>query len=428
MLAGNTKLYEERLQKEQNFSVLKFSAIYGANAAGKTTLIDALADMQKILMIGLPDFIRPIYYRLDEKSKFEPTYFEVLLWIGGQEFLYGFEYDSNENRLLSEWFVEVKATKEKEIYTRDIRNGIYTCDKNCNKKTGGKMSMYLDDIKSDDSKLFLSFINSIKKSTVIEQNPELGIIYEWFSKSLSITKPDSVLTSGDYFLVEEKLNKLANLLKAFGTGIRSINSVDVDREIAMQSIPLRIIDDLKSKAFEAQKNGKTGKYGIILRSRSNLWIIKLDDKDMLYKKICFYHDEQQKIPFFINDESAGTVRVIDLAETLLTEKDNQLFVIDELDRKLHPQLTYKFVQLFLEHAKKANNQLIVTTHESRLLDFGLLRRDEIWFSDKDKFGESKLYSLEEFNVRFDKKIDKAYLDGRYGGVPIFDSVFPVIEK
>ena len=100
-------------------------------------------------------------------------------------------------------------------------------------------------------------------------------------------------------------------------------------------------------------------------------------------------------------------------------------MIDELDRCLHPSLTYKFVDTFLQLAEKRNVQLIVTTHESRLLDFDLLRRDEIWFVNKRKSGERDIYSLEEYNTRFDQKIDKAYLEGRYGGVPIFSTVFPI---
>ena len=98
-----------------------------------------------------------------------------------------------------------------------------------------------------------------------------------------------------------------------------------------------------------------------------------------------------------------------------------------MDRCLHPSLSYKFIKTFLQKAEKSNIQLIVTTHESRLMDFNLLRRDEIWFVNKKSSGESDIYSLEEYNERFDKKIDKAYLEGRYGGVPIFSTVFP-IEK
>ena len=86
------------------------------------------------------------------------------------------------------------------------------------------------------------------------------------------------------------------------------------------------------------------------------------------------------------------------------------------------------MKAFFEYSEKRDVQLIVTTHESRLMDFDLLRRDEIWFVDKGRDGASRIYSLEEYNERFDKKIDKAYLEGRYGGVPLFTSVFPVEES
>ena len=125
--------------------------------------------------------------------------------------------------------------------------------------------------------------------------------------------------------------------------------------------------------------------------------------------------------------SDGTIRILDLLVVLLSE-ENKTYVIDELDRCLHPSLTYKFVDTFLQLAAKRNIQLIVTTHESRLLDFDLLRRYEIWFVNKRNSGESDIYSLEEYNTRFDQKIDKAYLEGRYGGVPIFSTVFPVSER
>ena len=113
---------------------------------------------------------------------------------------------------------------------------------------------------------------------------------------------------------------------------------------------------------------------------------------------------------------------------VLLAKENTTFIIDELDRCLHPSLTYKFIEKFLETTVDRNIQLIVTTHESRLLDFDLLRRDEVWFVNKRRSGVSDIYSLEEYNTRFDQKIDKAYLEGRYGGVPIFSAVFPVLDE
>ncbi len=427
MISGNTKSYEDRLQKEKDFSVLKFSAIYGANGAGKTNIIDALQHMQLLVLNGVPPFILQIYYKLDKSEKKTPSYFETDLLIEENVYTYGFEYDSVNNKLLSEWLVKINGKKEKDIYTRDMVSGTFYCNEDYNKKSKGKMKIYLEDLKEEKSKLFLTFINSNKKSIVLE-NKELSDIYDWFDNSLSIAAPNSILTSGEYLFVEEKMNQLAALLKMFGTGIQSIGGIVVDNETAFQSIPSEVIDKVKADIQETKNGKKPKKASVLLRSDKSMWNIVMEHDEMTFKKICFYHDKNKEYPFSISDESSGTKRIIDLAEILLTDEKNKLFVIDELDRKLHPQLTCKFVQTFLEKAKCSNNQLIVTTHESRLLDFNILRRDEIWFSNKEDSGESKIYSLDDFNVRFDKKIDKAYLDGRYGGVPIFDTIFPSIEK
>ncbi len=97
-------------------------------------------------------------------------------------------------------------------------------------------------------------------------------------------------------------------------------------------------------------------------------------------------------------------------------KGNNVFIIDEIDRSLHPNLTYDLIDLFLAKSKGINSQLIVTTHESSLLSQRLVRKDEIWFVVKDDSGASTLYSLEEFKVRFDKEIRKDYLLGRFKAV------------
>ena len=97
-----------------------------------------------------------------------------------------------------------------------------------------------------------------------------------------------------------------------------------------------------------------------------------------------------------------------------------VFVIDEIDRSLHSKLTYGIFELFLKLTQNNQSQLIATSHEALLLDLNLLRRDEIWFVEKNE-GESRLYSLDEFKERADKVIRKDYLLGRYGAIPIFKS-------
>lgn len=163
---------------------------------------------------------------------------------------------------------------------------------------------------------------------------------------------------------------------------------------------------------------------MILRTRVELFIITIDASDAVKCQTIEFCYGRKNVLFDLGEESDGTIRILDLLEILLSG-EGKIYVIDELDRCLHPSLSYKFVETFLNIAAGENIQLIVTTHESRLMDFDLLRRDEIWFIEKKENGESDIYSLEEYNARFDQKIDKAYLEGRYGGVPIFSTIFPV---
>ena len=226
----------------------------------------------------------------------------------------------------------------------------------------------------------------------------------------------------------ENVEEVCRIISAFGTGITGFELVDVAPEKVFGNMPKRMRDDLLSeietRIVEMKNNKELAGFGITMRSARDFFILNVDkDGNIGCRTIKFSHGKEHVL-FNISEESDGTVRILDLLEVLLSGK-GKTYVIDELDRCLHPSLTYKFVDTFLQLAEKRDVQLIVTTHESRLLDFDLLRRDEIWFVNKRKSGESDIYSLEEYNTRFDQKIDKAYLEGRYGGVPIFSTVFPI---
>ncbi|HEC84187.1 MAG TPA: hypothetical protein ENI48_02955 [Thioploca sp.] len=124
--------------------------------------------------------------------------------------------------------------------------------------------------------------------------------------------------------------------------------------------------------------------------------------------------------FEISEESEGTQRMIDLIPALITLLNSEkVLVIDELERSLHPRLTKSLLELFLTHSKAVKSQMIVTTHESGLLDLEWLRTDEI--VEKNQAGESSVYSLEEFKPNYDKDIQRGYLLGRFGAVPLIRS-------
>lgn len=422
MIAGNTKRKSERILKKDNFSIVKFSAIYGANASGKSNFISALSIMQRLIINGLPNYSHPFHYKLDKNMKDEPSYFEVELSFKNRNLAYGFTFSSEKNEFNSEWLYELRNDSEIMIFERDINKGSFKFNISLEKSLNDKFKVYIDDLKEDKSTLFLSSLKGKIKSLLNTNAEVLLDVLAWFYIALDISSPNSILTSSDYYIFDEKTEKLSKLLNSFGTGINKIITKDVSELEIKSSFKNDEFDrfkfDFSSSKFEGDERIA------LLRGKRDFYICLMEENQMKFKKVCFYHERNEDIEFAINEESEGTIRLLDLAEVLLTKERNKVFVIDELDRCLHPQITIKFINLFLEKAKRNNNQLIVTTHESRLLDFEILRRDEIWFVEKTN-GESLMFSFEEFNERFDKKIDKAYLDGRYGGVPIFNNIFPM---
>ena len=129
-------------------------------------------------------------------------------------------------------------------------------------------------------------------------------------------------------------------------------------------------------------------------------------------------DKKKLEKFDTSDESDGTNRIIDFIPILMDLiKGDNVFIIDEMERSLHPNLIYDLLDLFLDKAENINSQLILASHESSLLTQKLLRKDEVWFTVKDNDGASRIHSLEQYNIRFDKQIRKDYLLGRFKAIP-----------
>jgi len=160
-------------------------------------------------------------------------------------------------------------------------------------------------------------------------------------------------------------------------------------------------------------------------NKSRYRLFKTKEGELELYKIVIAHeitDTHEEVPFDLKDESDGTVRLIDLIPALADLCDHEkLYLIDELDRSMHAQLTRAFMEYFFS-CSTSRSQILATTHELDLLDLELLRKDEIWFVEKDSASASHLYSLEEFKPRFDKDIRKGYLQGRFGGIPIIKNI------
>ena len=435
MIAGKVRGKKDHLYDDGKLKLLKFAAVYGANAAGKSNLVKAMDFMRQVIVFGLPDGHTDKYCKVSPENVNVPSYFEMEVLLGGKYYSYGFEVILSQSKFISEWLIELRSdNSEKVLFTRDIIAGVYEFGGELanNKGLKDKLDVYADDIRGDSTVLLLSVMNQNKKN-LYESYKEAGIlkdVFSWMQDSLDINYPDQPISDYSYLARTDKVKEVCRMISAFGTGITDFKLVNVPVEKVLHGFPRtvqeKIMSEIEQKQVEVRNNAKIKSINMILRSRSDFFIITLDEEDKIKCQTIEFCHGKRNVLFNLEEESDGTVRILDLLEILLSG-DGKTYVIDELDRCLHPSLSYKFVETFLQLASKKNIQLIVTTHESRLMDFDLLRRDEIWFVDKKDTGESDIYSLEEYNARFDQKIDKAYLEGRYGGVPIFNTIFPVEE-
>lgn len=428
MIAGKVRNKKEHIYEDGKIKLLKFAAVYGANAAGKSNLVKAMDFMRRVILYGLPDGHTEKYCKTNPDNEKKPSYFEMEILLDGKYYAYGFEVILSQSEFISEWLVELHADNtEKILFTRDIVNSSYELGGELAEKgLKEKLDVYAGDVQNDGTALLLLIMNQNKK-TLYENFKSAKIlknVFGWIRDSLDINYPNQPISDYSYLSHTDKLNEVYRIISAFGTGITGFEV----REISFAEVFQGMSSDLKKKIM-----GRINKLIevshlkttiMLLRTPSNLFIIEISEENGIECKTVEFCHGKKSISFNLEEESDGTVRMLDLIEILLSNEP-KTYVVDELDRCLHPSLTYKFVKSFLQLAAKRNVQLIVTTHESRLMDFDLLRRDEIWFVNKRENGTSDIYSLEEYNTRFDQKVDKAYLDGRYGGVPIFNTVFPV---
>ena len=435
MIAGKMRSKKEHIYDDGKLKLLKFAAVYGANASGKSNLVKAFDLMRRIVLTGLPEGHTEKYCKVDPENKNRPSYFEIEVVLGEKYYSYGFEVILSQSRFTSEWLVELHADDtEKELFTRDIEQGMYSLGGDLSRKgLKEKLEVYAEDISDDGSVLFLSVMNQNKKNlyTKYKSAAALHNVYNWIRESLTIIYPDQPLSAYAYMTKAKQADVICDLISAFGTGITDFKFVDVDLEQIAQGLPLtlrkEILAEIEKNQAIVRQNKDIAGFDLAMRTREDFFIITIDGSDNIKCQTIEFTHGQKGALFTLNEESDGTVRILDLLEILIAG-EGKTYVIDELDRCLHPMLSYKFVETFFKLAKKKNIQIIVTTHESRLMDFDLLRRDEIWFINKKANGESDIYSLEEYNARFDQKIDKAYMEGRYGGVPIFSTIFPIEEE
>ncbi len=425
MAAGTSTQHKRRvLTTDKNLSILKTTLIYGPNASGKSNFVKALDFLQDLMIHLELKKGQPIQglmpFLLDKKSQKLPSSFEIDFFINNRVLSYGVILDSNS--IVEESLSEVKGDRTYNVFKR---NSTVEFSKKYfkNLKDDSRLRYIAEDLLPNQ--LFISMANR-RKLDNIDNADILSDCYKWFKNTLVIVSPSSRYSPLELRLKNDNdfSQKFSELLKGFDTEIENLHleETTLDKVRAPEAVKQDLLLSLTTES-EKKKNekvalifeaGKNERYIFINEGPNNIKIFRLVAE---HKTL-----SGESINFELSEESDGTRRIFDLIPMLLNIK-NKTYVIDEVNRSLHPNLTEQFLEKMNDYLESNNSQIITTTHETTIMDSNKFRRDEIWFVEKSrKTKASTMFSLDEFKVRPDLSFNKAYLQGRFGALPCFKSV------
>lgn len=421
--AKKLKTNKEHVIALNKVSVLRNATIYGANASGKTNIIDAIRFAKHVITKKIPMEASKMYCRVFTENQEKESKFEFEIYKNGKFYAYGFSLLMSEQIIKSEWLYELLPSKntqtmlfERETDTNRLELGE---DLILDEIDTMRFKTYKLDFEDNNTGLFIREMNRNKKMNKDSKLTFFRDVFEWFDEDLVTIFPDQPITDFEYFYGDGGSDKINEIIELLDTGISKVKIEEISVADLKNKIPTKIADDiLQSFKNKLEDSADNMKAMMSLRTNTAFYNIKgAKGEDPVITTIMLEHGNAFS-DFEFSEESDGTRRLFDLLDILISNEKNKIYVIDELERSLHPKLTYKFLELFFEHLKENNTQLIFTTHESTIMDQELLRRDEIWFVERNKDNVSHLYSLDRFKERYDKKLSKAYLEGRYGAVPV----------
>ena len=419
--SNKTRKIPEHKINIKSTSMLKYAVIYGANASGKSNLIEAFRFIKYCVEKAIPAEATDKFCKVSECNSHRPSLFELQFTLGEKFYAYGFSLMLSTRTIESEWLYELYQNgAQKTLFEREKgKKPVIGAEVSLTKSDKSKLTTYLEDYDDNSNSLFLTVMNRGKKYAANSKITFFKEVYQWISKNLIVVTPDTSLRSFEYYYDNASLNLINDLIKTFDTGITEINIVEISMEELSKELPKPIFDDIAEKIKEKSEDERNIEFKISMRSDRSFFNIEVKKgQEPKITTISLKHGESF-YNFKYEEESDGTRRLFDLLDMLLNKSDDTVYIVDEIERSLHPKLTSRFIDLFDQIHTSQNMQLIFTTHESSIMDQELFRRDEIWFVERNSENISNIYSLDKFKERYDKKLSKAYLEGRYGAIPVF---------
>jgi len=398
----STRIAENTFEVEKfGVKLLKSAVVYGANASGKTKLIEAMAFMRHFIFhsskesqIDEPIEVSP--FLLSTETLTEPSCFELIFIHENEMYRYGFEVD--QAKVHAEWLYHKPKTREIELFYRDFQQFEIH-----------KRKFKVADLIAHDRIRPNALLLSVAASW---NDPVAGKIFDWlktFHVISGIKEEGYEGFSMARIRKDEAIKQnVLHFLKGADLGIEDISIKTVDVDHLSEEFPEALKEVIRSQLM-SEKDAEFLADVITYHKRYN-------EQKLFEGHVEFSMDE---------DESSGTKKYFALSGPILeTLKHGHTLVVDELANKLHPNLVIKLVELFNSaQANSRNAQVIFNTHDTQLLAANLFRRDQIWFTEKDRYGAVSLYSLSDFKgVRKKEDFEKNYIQGKYGAVPYLEEL------
>jgi len=405
MVAGTgTELLSNTMRADglASFHLLRSAAIYGANASGKSNLIQAF-HFFKNFVIWSPETRRegeeiPVLpFFLDPKLAENPSEFEITFLLDRVRHQYGFIV--SRERVFEEWLTVYPKGKPQEWFHRTVdASGHSEWSFSRTHLRGDKMQLA---DRTRENALFLSVAAQWN-------HPQIKAIYGWFRNQIRVLprRTNAMRYTQQQLLQDAQFcDWTARLLRAADIGISGVSANE--RQISKDDPPFPGDMSADLKDYLTQEFRKDLKVDVHTRRR-----------------LPGYDSE---VEWDLKLESDGTQRMLELLGPIWEVlQKGAVLIMDELDTSLHAYITRALVRLFNSPETNPNGaQIVFTTHDTSLLDLTIFRRDQIWFTEKDRSGASDLYSLQDYSPRKGEAIQKGYLAGRYGSIPLIEPfVFP----
>lgn len=406
--------------KIKQVNLLKNAVVYGANASGKSNLVRVFDFIKVSVADGIPVNAANDFCKSREENKSRESVFELQFTVGDKFYAYGFSVILNQRKITEEWLFELlQDGSSRNLFIREngqmpkLGDGISpsTSEKN-------RFLIYAEDFVGHDAQLFLTEMNRGKK---YEEDSKLLFfkqVFGWLMNNIIVLNPNTGITNFENYS-EQSLESINQLIQTFDTGISEVKTRKISMDELSKMIPHEVLSEIITSLKKQMQLTSTPQIQMSWRTAESFFNIKIMGNEEPEISTLILKHGKSFFDFDFADESDGTKRLFDLIDMLLTQREDTIYVVDELERSLHPKLTEHFLKLFMEAHDGVRMQLIFTTHEDTIMDQELFRRDEIWFVERDSSNDSTIYSLDRFKERYDKKLSKAYLEGRYGAIPVF---------